>query len=204
MILYEEIMKRWLKPNGTLWVISDTHFNDPNSKELRGDAYPGDEEVVKLINSKVGKKDTLILLGDVGDISFVRKIRAGYKILIMGNHDKGASNYKRREYRIDTFGNIIDNHLFDEVYEGPVMISDKLILSHEPIFPTLPFLYNIHGHVHNPLYKGDEHHLNVCAEAIDYTPINLLKLIKKGLLSNIDSIHRLTIDKAIEKKKRGN
>ena len=37
---------------------------------------------------------------------------------------------------------------------------------------------------------------NVCG----YTPINLGKIIKDGVLSDIESIHRITIDKAIEKK----
>ena len=43
----------------------------------------------------MGKHDTFILLGDVGDISCVRKLK-GYKILILGNHDTGRSNYERK------------------------------------------------------------------------------------------------------------
>ena len=75
------------------------------------------------------------------------------------------------------------------------MINDRVILSHEPI--QLPeYMYNIHGHIHSNNYKGDFNHLNCCAEAIDYTPINLLNLFKKGLLKNINSIHRVTIDQA--------
>ena len=33
-----------------------------------------------------------------------------------------------------------------------------------------------------------------------YTPVNLGKIIKDGILSDIDSIHRITIDAAVSKK----
>ena len=247
-----DIFEHW----GTnIYVYSDPHFSETESYELRGllnvpddimfakeqgDSRPYDlyvEERVKVldemqiknINSIAGKASTLIILGDVGNIECVKKLKARNKILIMGNHDKGASNYKRnfvikelsnesvkeiednlsnikKEYLggslVGTFvAKVEDNHLFDEVYEGSLMINDKCILSHEPIFPTLPFVYNVHGHVHNAEYKGDEHHLNCCAEAIDYKPINLLKLFKTGKLKYIDSIHRMTIDNAVARKK---
>ena len=39
---------------------------------------------------------------------------------------------------------------------------------------------------------------NVCG----YTPVSLGKLIKDGILSDIDSIHRKTIDRASERKQR--
>lgn len=250
-----------------IWIYSDPHFSDVESYKFRGiinvlsneefdkaevdfsyEEYlkcvtnQADEMQIRNINSKVGKKDVIIFLGDIGNIECIKKIK-GYKVLIMGNHDKGASNYKRakiftpsqtfmnkwnihneEEYKkyhskvIEDFGinhhettdlirdawnevKYIDNHLFDEVYEGPLMINDRVILSHEPIFPTIPFIYNIHGHVHNSLYKGDEHHMNCCAESIDYMPISLMTLLKSGLLKHIDSIHRETIDKATERKR---
>ena len=187
--LYEIFEKNWLKPGGTIWIYSDTHFNDEEIKPLRKN-YIGDEGQVKSINSKVGKNDTIIFLGDVGDLSFIKKIR-GYKVLIMGNHEKGASNYKREyEEKFDYTGHyednpeefdemkhkgwviedehftkyysdsyavidavlwkkVKDNHLFDEVYEGPLMVSDRLILSHEPIENLQPYLFNIHGHDHS-------------------------------------------------------
>ena len=171
--------RRWTE-KGTLWVYSDPHYSDPDMKELRTN-YIGDEEQVKRINSKVGKYDTIIFLGDIGNEDMVRKVR-GYKVLIMGNHDKGASNY---------------TDIFDEVYEGPLFIAEKLILSHEPI--DLPFAFNIHGHEHRYILR--DHHLNVCAEHIDYTPVNVNRLIKNGSLSLVESIHRITIDRAVYKKR---
>lgn len=90
--LYKVFNERW---NGqTTWVYSDPHFGD---KELAAGTpgRPSDEEQVKLINSKVGKKDVLIILGDCGDPAICAKLR-GYKVLIMGNHDAGRSNYERK------------------------------------------------------------------------------------------------------------
>lgn len=95
-----------------------------------------------------------------------------------------------------------DNMLFDEVYEGPVMIGEKLILSHEPV--DISWAFNIHGHIHDPKHKNDKRHLNVCADVIEYTPVNMNQFMKSGALSHIETIHRDTIDKATERKaKRG-
>ena len=231
--------RKWTE-KGTLWVYSDPHFSDPEMVELRKN-YIGDDEQIARINSKVGKNDTIIFLGDIGNEEMVRKIR-GRKILIMGNHDKGASKYQRQilrttcdrdrytkeeicnevskkypGWKVDIYEDYCvnsapyslwlvraDNCLFDEVYEGPLFIAEKLILSHEPI--DLPYAFNIHGHDHSGLYSGicsvvGRQHLNVCAEHIDYTPVNVNRLIKNGLLSKVESIHRQTIDRATMKKK---
>jgi calcineurin-like phosphoesterase family protein len=225
--LYEPFRK-WSE-RGTVWIYSDPHFSDPDMVELRKN-YIGDDEQVARINSKVGKHDTIIFLGDIGNVDMIRKIR-GYKVLIMGNHDKGASKYERKRmigtcyhkdrwtkqealelvrrrrptWRLqvnddDKWWTITgDNGLFDEVYEGPLFIADKLLLSHEPI--DLPFAFNIHGHDHSGWHGQDGHHLNVCAEHIDYYPVNFNRLLKGGLLSKVDSIHRMTIDNAVERKK---
>ena len=236
-----EIFKRWTYTDGVnknaVFVYSDPHFRDEEVKAIRKN-YIGDEEQLKRINKTIGKNDTIIFLGDIGDVEFIKRVK-GYKVLIMGNHDKGASNYKRvsdyQEYYYDDknseeFKNItlnkikeftdygyidkvcsegrrivhkltLDNHLFDEVYEGPLMVNDRLILSHEPIEGLPKYLFNIHGHDHSGWFTSPQH-FNVCAENINYTPVNLLSLLKKGLLKNIDSIHRCTIDTAIDRKRK--
>lgn len=180
-----DIFAHWHK-QGTVWIYSDTHFND---KELgKGvSARPSAEEHLKLINSKVGKKDTLILLGDVGDIEIARRLK-GYKILIAGNHDAGMSNYKE---------------VFDEVYAGALIVGEKLILSHEPV--NVPWAFNIHGHVHSGEPMSDNQHFNVCGEARKcYEPVNLNQFMKAGFMANIQTIHRDTIDKATKRaRKRG-
>ena len=176
-----DIFNHWC--NQTVWLYSDPHFGD---KELAAGVInrPTDEEQIRLINSKVGKKDTLIILGDVGDIECAKKLK-GYKILIAGNHDAGLTNYK---------------NVFNEVYGGALFIGEKIVLSHEPI--NIPFALNIHGHVHDKRAKTDKQHINVCSDVINYTPINFNQLMKSGPTSKIETIHRTTIDKATKKKKQ--
>ena len=168
---------------GTVWLYSDPHFGDT---ELAAGVAgrPTDEEQIKLINSTVGKKDTLIILGDVGDVECAKKLK-GYKVLIAGNHDAGLSNY---------------DGIFDEVYGGALFIGEKIVLSHEPI--DIPFALNIHGHVHDKRAKTDKRHLNVCSDVIGYVPVNFNQLMKSGPTAKIETIHRTTIDKAT-KRKRG-
>ena len=224
-----EVFHHWYYGNsvsgGEIYFYSDPHFSDEEMKYLRKN-YIGDEEQVKRINSKVTKNDAIVILGDVGKVDWIKKLR-GYKVLVTGNHDAGASRYKRVEEFLDAnklenpnmeyikskyipvqsksrpvqaLDNVWyrDNKLFDEVYTGPLFISDKILLSHEPI----DFLYalNIHGHDHNNKDFVDNTHLNVCAELIDYTPVSLKSIIESGMLKNIDSIHRVTIDRATENK----
>lgn len=62
----------------------------------------------------------------------------------------------------------------------------------------------IHGHDHNcvEVYKEGCKHINLTANVCRYTPLNLGKIIKEGVLAEIPSIHRMTVDKAIEKKQK--
>ena len=182
-----DIFEHWHK-QGTCWLISDTHFNDEElyvgtKKVERADA----DEYVRLINSKVGRKDTLIHLGDVGDLEVMKKIR-GYKVLIMGNHDSGATKYKE---------------VFDEVYTGPIQIVEKLILSHEPL--ECGWAFNIHGHVHSFTHKDDARHMCICPEVTrQFEPVNFNQLMKSGFMSKIETQHRKTIDSATKRaRKRG-
>jgi len=192
-----ECFKHWYR-GGTIFIYSDPHFTNEEMNNLRKN-YIGDEEQVKRINSIVHKNDTLIILGDVGNTSFVSRLN-GYKVLIMGNHDKGSTTYKRGMVAVDSEVKETDNHLFDEVYEGPLMISDKILLSHEPV--DFKYAFNIHGHNHSKGYGKDDMHLNVCAELINYTPIMLKSIIETGKLKLVPNIHREIIDKASAKARK--
>lgn len=235
--VYKIFLEKW---DGlqTCWIISDTHFGD---KDLSQGIHnrPSDEELVKTINSKCGKNDLFIHLGDVGDVEYVKLLRAKRKILICGNHDAGRTNYERQvitrtfpqeifqkdeallemqriypgcryiiseEYDFENESYVwvikADNQLFDEVYEGPLMIGEKLVLSHEPV--DVPWAFNIHGHIHDSKHKNDKRHFNVCSDAIGYVPINMNQWMKQGYLSHIESIHRTTIDFATERKRKRN
>lgn len=221
----------------TCWIISDTHFDDPDLIHPYPDR-PTAAEQVKLINSKVGKNDTLIILGDVGNINYVCQLKGAMKILICGNHDIGISNYQKhiwikkfdkREYQkheaLDEMKRLYpdcsytitegfdfssclgyweisaDNRLFDLVFTGPVMIGEKLILSHEPI-ENCNWCMNIHGHIHSRNIVNDTYHFNVCSDVIGYAPINFNKWMKEGHLAKIQSLHRQTINEATDRRRR--
>lgn len=207
--------QKW-SAKGSVYIYSDPHFGDWESYTFRGLSTNKTKEELDLfqvnnINKKVTKQDTIIFLGDIGEPELLKKVR-GYKVLIMGNHDKGASIYKE---------------FFDEIYEGPLMISDRIILSHEPIIPLPPYLFNIHGHDHSGtdfrtyvlkyfdpdinscdmikvaiegLKMTTCRHFNTCAEWIGYIPVNLKDIINSGLLSSVPSIHRNYIDNHLRDK----
>lgn len=173
-----EFAKKW-SAKGSVWMISDTHFNDTD-RDVMGYTISSQEQA-DILKKYVHKNDTLVHLGDVGELSYLEKL-PGYKVLILGNHDWTATKYKK---------------VFDEVYEGPLIVGKKLILSHEPV--DIVWAFNIHGHDHNVSNKKDDTHLNLAANVCDYQPANLGKLIKDGLLANVVDIHRQTVDKAINK-----
>ena len=234
--LYQAFEEKWGKFQ-TCHIISDTHFGDIDLKENIPNR-PNDDDFIKLINSKVGRADIILHLGDVGDIECVRKLKAAYKVLIMGNHDAGRTNYERKivkrifdkeihpdkaeVYAImeqeypgwkicikEDYGfccpfmrwiAYADNMLFDEVYEGALIVGEKLVLSHEPV--EIPWLYNIHGHIHDRRAGPRKNHLNVCSDVIDYEPINFNQFLKSGATAKVQTIHRQTIDAATEKAKK--
>lgn len=180
--LYEPF-RHW-SANGSVYVLSDLHFDDMDCKLMDPD-WITPQEQISIINRVVMKSDTFICLGDVGKADYIKEIKARQKILLLGNHDaKGA--YTK---------------YFDEIYAGPLFVAEKILLSHEPVY-GLPWCLNIHGHDHNGIepYREDCKHINVAANMCGYTPMNLGKLIRDGILSDIPSIHRMTIDRAILKK----
>lgn len=179
--LYDIFAEKW-KDLQTAYIISDLHFGEDDLKEAFPNR-PKDEELVKKINAKVGRKDLLIILGDCGDLDYVRKLR-GYKVLVAGNHEKGLTAAKE---------------VFDEVYAGPLIISEKLILSHEPI--AVSGMFNLHGHNHSGKPKGKNDY-NFCADINNYEPIHFNSWMKEGHLAKVNTIHRNTINTATNRKRR--
>lgn len=179
--LYEKF-RHW-SAKGSVYVCSDSHFEDEdyikNPKKRKEIANQYSENICKTAH----KTDTLIHLGDVGNPEYLKKCKA-YKVLVMGNHDS-VSDYA---------------DLFDEIYDGPLFISPKILLSHEAI-PGLTWCVNIHGHDHEGEMRYYDSlggkHLNVAGNVCGWKVINLGEEIKKGLTSKTKDIHRITIDKAI-------
>ena len=168
--------QRWAE-KGAIWIIADPHLNDKDCK-LIDPGWPSPEEYISALKIDIGKNDTLICLGDVGEQGYFKSLKC-YKVLITGNHDKGATTYE------DTF---------NEVYNGPLFIADRILLSHEPIYGLEDICLNIHGHVHNA-FDDDPGHLNLAAEVCDYYPFNLGVAIKNGLLSEYKNYHKLILEK---------
>lgn len=170
--------RHWIE-KGNLFFYSDPHFSDEDMKYFRVN-YLDDEEQVKRINKFIGKNDTIVILGDIGNKEYLKKVR-GYKVLVLGNHDTGKNTYEGYA---------------DEIYEGAVMISENIILSHEPV--DFPYALNIHGHIHS---KRDIYgHVLVSPENTGFTPISLSFIVKSGKLKECVDIHRETIDNAAERK----
>lgn len=172
------IFRQW-SSKGSVYLISDTHFDDDDCK-LMDEKWISPEEHLKNL-SHINKNDTLIHLGDVGNPEYMNKLKC-HKVLIMGNHDQSSEKFIP---------------YFDEVYTGSLIIAEKIILSHEPL--DINWAFNIHGHDHNKENKGDQYHLNLASNVVNYQPYSLSKIIKSGVLKNVKSIHRITIDRASHK-----
>ncbi len=183
--------RRW-SATGSVYLISDTHFDDADCKYMNP-KWITPEEHMAILKKEIHKSDSLIHLGDVGDASYLDELKC-YKILITGNHDVLSK---------------VASH-FNEVYNGPLFIADRILLSHEPIYGLEDFTLNVHGHVHNGYNaafvntengKARVSHINLASDVVQWEPISLSSLIKDGFLSNIPNYHRITIQKAEENKK---
>lgn len=181
--LYEPF-RHWSN-TGSVYIMSDPHFDDQDHLEMAPEWLKAEETLAR-INVVVKGGDTFVCLGDVGKPEYAKRIKAKKKILITGNHDDKPRIFK---------------DIFDEIYTGPLFIADRILLSHEPV-RGLEFCLNIHGHVHSQRDPFDDegHYLNLAADMCDFTPVSLGKLIKQGVLSKITHIHRDTIDRAAERK----
>lgn len=171
---------------GAVYLVSDTHFKDTD-RDYMG-YFISNEDQWYILNDTCHRFDTLVHLGDVGDLSYIKRLKC-HKVLIMGNHDQSIEKMEE---------------IFDEVYSGPLWISQKLVLSHEPVCAEemnwgMPIAINIHGHEHNGI-KHDEYHLNIAQNVYGYIPLNLNQFIKSGYLKRVKDIHTLVKEYAIAQK----
>lgn len=162
-----------------VFFIADTHFGHKNIIEYENRPFQSVEEMDNTLidnwNKTVKKREKVYMLGDFGlsnkqRIKEIVSILKGYKVLILGNHDKCYSYSWWK-----TAG-------FDEVIQYPVIYNEWFILSHEPVYinSNMPYV-NIYGHVHsNPSYADfSAQSFCVSAERINYTAIEFSQIIKK-------------------------
>jgi calcineurin-like phosphoesterase family protein len=133
-----------------------------------------DEAIINNWNKTVSINDTVILLGDVGDIEsnldYIKECLLslnGTIILVLGDRDKDSFN--NLQEAIDYFtdcgiATVIPDTLFANSY---------YCISHKPMYVnSLSPVINIFGHVlDNCMYKTvSERSYCVCPERIKYTP----------------------------------
>lgn len=151
-----------------VFFISDHHFGHKHIIDFESRPFENvnemNERMIECWNAVVGKQDKVFHLGDFSFLN-QEKTKAivsrlnGYKVLILGNHDRGRS----RQWWLDVG--------FDEVSEHPIIYKDFFFLSHEPMYMNkhMPYV-NVHGHIHSQKYAGINY-FNVSVEHWDYTPI---------------------------------
>lgn len=168
------------------WFISDLHLNHywKNSEGVeRGvtlferkqfkNIDEHDQHIRKcLLQWAANRKEPSILwiLGDFGNVNYlymIDEIRAfGHTVrLLYGNHDRSCY--------FDEFC----NH-FDDVYLHSVFLTERIILSHRPIYPCPSQAVNVHGHLHGAILD-DPHYLCASAHVIDYQPFSYKKVAKQ-------------------------
>jgi calcineurin-like phosphoesterase family protein len=165
-----------MKVGTNVFFIGDTHFGHKNIiKFCDGRDFDSVEEhdqgIIDRWNSVVRPKDIVWHLGDVAfgskNISKIEQCN-GIKKLILGNHD----NYPMTEYL----------KYFTKIH-GVIRVYEDFVLSHVPVHPSqLEYRWkiNIHGHIHKPNeYQIDGNYMNVNADAINLTPIELSEIREK-------------------------
>ena len=95
--------------------------------------------------------------------------------------------------------------MFDEIYDGPLFINNKIVLSHERV--ELPYAMNIHGHEHCGVFSTEKqivtqdgtyttYLINLASDVTNFVPYRLDKIIDQFPLKYIKSIHDITIETA--------
>lgn len=146
-----------------IWFTSDLHFfHDrilefhPKRKELFGDTVEkAKEKMIELWNSRVNKKDTVYILGDLsfGTIEDKRKLFQrlnGNKVLVLGNHDKVPDHLRCYFNHITQ----IKNMTFKKSVHNFLHRDLEITMCH---FPILSWEHKdknsimIHGHCHGKI-----------------------------------------------------
>lgn len=153
---------------GHYLISSDWHFGHKNIVEYErytefDNVEQHDIHIVELVSEwlrKLRMDDTFYFLGDWGHLEgeLNDKLMNAFdkascrKIAIKGNHDK--------EQQIDEM-----RQFFDEIYDYPLFIADRVVLSHRPQIQADKSCLNVSGHLHSatlnlPNYINASIHVN--------------------------------------------
>ena len=158
--------------NKNEYIISDTHFfhsniirycGRPYDYTKREDIFRMNEDILKLFDSLPDEDN--VTVWNLGDVFFSKMIAevGVYELkyyvgrmkgtrrklnLVLGNHDKTI--LKTLGIRNKSLIQFFTELGFDKVYDHPIIIRDKYILCHEPVYigKKSPFKV-IYGHTHN-------------------------------------------------------
>ena len=148
---------------------SDWHFGHENIIKFERTNFDSvqdhDTYLIDMIDywsQKWASGSVLWFLGDFGSLDYlwVFNMFRNYEItvnFILGNHDRVENISKFREY-------------CDNVYEYPVYLSQKLVISHFPV-AVYEDSINIHGHLHGSKLQ-DKNHINASIHVTGYKPIS--------------------------------
>jgi len=158
-----------------IYFSSDFHFNHYNENSKRGIItferfkFKTIQEHDKYIQNLImnwsqcwAPGSTFWFLGDWGDISYLWLINllreASCKcFMVMGNHDLLSNKEEFEKY-------------FDKVYEYPVFLSQKLVVSHYPV-AVYEDSVNVCGHLHGSKLR-DPNHINANIYINNYQPVS--------------------------------
>lgn len=162
--------------------ISDTHFGHLNIIKYCNRPFLNtlemDNFIIEKWNKTISKEDRVFFLGDFALTSRERikellSIINGYKILIIGNHDKRISKkfWLENGFKIATKKILyIDKNKYYILTHKKIEHNNEILKYITKKYNTTPI--NIHGHSHN--YKNnDKYHINISVEVINYTPKTL-------------------------------
>ena len=164
---------------------SDWHFGHENIINFERTNFDSvqshDEYLIDIIDDwsqKWASGSILWFLGDFGSLDYlwVFNMLRNYGItvnFILGNHDGSENISKFREY-------------CDNVYEYPVYLSQKLVISHFPV-AVYEDSINIHGHLHGSKLQ-DKNHINASIHVTGYKPISEKQLA--AIYSQIPKFNR--------------
>lgn len=168
------------QPN--VYVIGDLHIGEFNMLKLARTQFETREQHNEYLIQKWNKvvksnDDVVYVIGDIGrDKQMIKDVFSklnGYKIMIYGNHD----GYNEEFYL----------EIFNEIYNHPLYLTDRLLLSHIPRMIEDGNI-NVHGHTHW-INLDSKNHFNVSCEVVDFAPQPLTKFEKILARRQREEIH---------------
>lgn len=183
-----------------IFFTSDLHLGHKNIIKLCNRPFNSveemDETLINNWNKKVKKDDTVYIVGDfvwqASDVENYLTRLSGKKILIVGNHDKWASNGLYMQY-------------FEKItkYEEVSLNGHQITLCHYPMIEwknsrkegTSRLGYLIYGHIHNnirPEYRllfEMPNALNAGVDINNFTPVRFDELVENNTIFSERALH---------------